>query len=196
MNVLILIKRVSQNRIRALLFKTLVRSIRQENLDKFLDLSDIDILDSRGGRNLTITKKTWHVFEETNPRQEIQGYQYKESGQVCSIVNAVTKATNLGREMPVLLVINYATRIIDSQKHYKSRFLEVHLPRQNESIASNIFFPSVKLDRGNTYLQFFWGINSNRWEVYSLKKEIAISIALQDYTRRVGCPPIIRIDNV
>ena len=329
----------------------MVRSIGPENLNEILESEDIVIFDTRGDRNTTITKKAWYVFEETNHCQEIQGHQDKEPGQVCLIVNAVIKATIPGREMSVLMVINYAiliedpaehkslvvpfemmrhgikydltprnlggkgcmlveeeclnfgwdeeklyisitkpnekdmeelecfelnsplpleTRIPipypretadgididetelpnekynrknkkklkkgrkkpkrnkkkilpadipmsewtnrlaclpedvihktlentthmylqvkaerrqDPQKHYKSRFPGLRLPRQNESVASDTFFPSVKSDRGNTCSQFFRGINSDRWEVYSLKKKIANGIALQDYEK-------------
>ena len=52
-------------------------------------------------------------FEETNHRLEIRGCQDKEPGQICPIVNAVTKATIPGKEMLVLLVINYTAPIDD-----------------------------------------------------------------------------------
>ena len=105
--------RIEKNKIRALAFQTLIRSIGSENVESPSDAEDIVIFDTGGGRNSTITKRAWHIFEETNHRQEIRGYQDEGAGQICPIVNAVTKATIPGREMPVLLVINYAALIDD-----------------------------------------------------------------------------------
>jgi hypothetical protein len=44
------------------------------------------------------------------------GYQDKGSPQICEIVNAVTKATILGRDHPVLLLMNYATMLNNDQE--------------------------------------------------------------------------------
>ena len=46
----------------------------------------------------------------------------------------------------------------DPQKHYKSRFPGLRLPRQCETVALDTFFPSAKSDRGNTCSQFFRGV--------------------------------------
>ena len=50
------------------------------------------IFDISGGRNVTITKRAWHVFEYTNHTHILMGYQDKSEGKVYPIVNTVTKA--------------------------------------------------------------------------------------------------------
>jgi hypothetical protein len=44
------------------------------------------------------------------------GYQDKGSPQICEIVNAVTKAIIMGRDCPVLLLMNYTTMLNDDQE--------------------------------------------------------------------------------
>ena len=77
--------------------------------------SDIMILDTGGGKICTVTPRAWHVIHKTNHRTEMSGYQ-SAKGQVCPIVNAITKATFHGRNEPVLLLVNYATLINDKQE--------------------------------------------------------------------------------
>ena len=84
---------------------------------------------------------------------------------------------------------------VEARDHYKSRFPALRLPRLNEKVATDTFFPSVKSNRGNTCSQFFAGTNSHRWDVYPLKTESDNDRALKDYTREVGCPNIILSDN-
>lgn len=81
------------------------------------------------------------------------------------------------------------------RRHYKSRFPGLRHPRQHEMVATDTFFPSVKSRRGNTCSQIFVGIQSNRWEVYPLKTESNNGEALQDYTRQIGVPSVLKSDN-
>eukprot|EP00957_Ditylum_brightwellii_P044034 3341609-Ditylum_brightwellii.AAC.1 len=64
------------------------------------NLEDMLVVDTGGGKNSTITKRTWHVFENTNQEQLIKGYGSSDDGRICSIVNAATKATFPGRDEP------------------------------------------------------------------------------------------------
>ena len=59
-----------------------------ESKDDEMKLNDILIFDTGGGKNRTITKQVWAVFETTNHRQEIWGYQ-----------------DNLGRKYAQLLIL-------------------------------------------------------------------------------------------
>jgi hypothetical protein len=93
-------------------FKNVVRNI--ENGEK--SQKDILIMDSGGGRNATVTSKAWHVLHRTSHKTAMSGYQDKAPPKVCPIVNAATKATILGRESPVIFIINYATLVEDSQE--------------------------------------------------------------------------------
>ena len=70
---------------------------------------DILIFDTCGGRNGTITRRVWRVFYYKNHKQILMVYQDKYEGKVYPIVDAVTKAWVQGRDLPVLLVMNYAT---------------------------------------------------------------------------------------
>jgi hypothetical protein len=77
---------------------------------------DILVIDTGGGMNATITKRAWKILHRTNHQTAMVGYQDKGSPQICEIVNAVTKATILGRDLPVLLLMNYATMLNDDQE--------------------------------------------------------------------------------
>ena len=46
----------------------------------------------------------------------MQGYQSKESPQLCAVVNATTKVTIPGREDPVIFEVNHATLIEDDNE--------------------------------------------------------------------------------
>ena len=70
---------------------------------------DILIFDIGGRRNGTTKIRSWHVFEYTNYKQRLIGYQDKNEGKVYPVVNALMKAWIQGRDLPVLLMMNYAT---------------------------------------------------------------------------------------
>ena len=76
---------------------------------------DIMILDTGGGKICTVTPRAWHVIHKTNHRTEMSGYQSKK-GQLCPIVNAMTMAKFHGRDEPVLLLVDFATLIIDKEE--------------------------------------------------------------------------------
>ena len=76
---------------------------------------DILIIDSGGGRQSTITNRAWKVTARHDFRVNIKGYQSTDSTP-CSVVNAVTKATLPGRDIPVLFVVNFATLIKDGNE--------------------------------------------------------------------------------
>eukprot|EP00957_Ditylum_brightwellii_P023218 1752261-Ditylum_brightwellii.AAC.1 len=83
----------------------------------------------------------------------------------------------------------------DPRKHYKYRFPGLRYPRQKEMVATDTFFPSIKSRIGNTCSQFFVGTASDRWDVYPLKTEIHNVSALQDYSRDVDIPSVLKSDN-
>ncbi|MGH7955292.1 MAG: hypothetical protein ACREOZ_04960, partial [Gloeomargaritales cyanobacterium] len=82
----------------------------------------------------------------------------------------------------------------DPRRHIMARAAGLRLPRQNETVYSDTYFPSITSDRGNTCSQFFVGGTSDRWETYPMKTESQNGIALQDYTRQYGCPIKIKTD--
>ena len=73
------------------------------------------VIDSGGGQTCTVTKNSWRITHTTNHRTALLGYQDKNI-QVCSIVNAVTKAYIKGKDEPVLLCVNYETLIDDEEE--------------------------------------------------------------------------------
>ena len=75
---------------------------------------DIIIIDTCGGRNGTITIIAWHVFEYTNHKQRLLVYRDKSEVKVYPIVSAVTKAWIQGRDILVLLGMNYSTLLDDT----------------------------------------------------------------------------------
>eukprot|EP00957_Ditylum_brightwellii_P100658 7672164-Ditylum_brightwellii.AAC.1 len=52
----------------------------------------------------------------------------------------------------------------DPRHHFRYRFPGLRLPRQHETVASDMFFPSVKSRWGSTCSQFFVGNISDQWE--------------------------------
>ena len=81
------------------------------------------------------------------------------------------------------------------REHYQSLCPGLHNFRQNETVASDTFFPTKVTNQGHTCSQIFVGLDSDFWATYPLKTESANGEALQDYTRTHGCPNIIRTDN-
>src|SRR4051812_26825013 len=77
---------------------------------------DILVVDIGGGMNATITKRAWKILHYTNHHTTMVGYQDKGNPQVCEVVNAVTKARIIGRDTPILLLINYATLLNDEEE--------------------------------------------------------------------------------
>ena len=60
---------------------------------------DIIIFDTGGGSNGTITRRVWHVFEYTDHKQILLGYQDKSEIKAYPIVNAAAKAWIQGRDV-------------------------------------------------------------------------------------------------
>eukprot|EP00957_Ditylum_brightwellii_P082664 6285510-Ditylum_brightwellii.AAC.1 len=55
------------------------------------EIEDILVVDTGGGRNSTMAKRLWHVFERINHQQVIKGHGSIGKGKTCFIVNATTK---------------------------------------------------------------------------------------------------------
>ena len=83
----------------------------------------------------------------------------------------------------------------EPREHYKSLCPGLRNFRQNESVASDTYFPTAVMNQGHTCSQIFVGLDSDFWVTYPLKTESSNGEALQDYTRTHGCPNIIRTDN-
>jgi hypothetical protein len=81
------------------------------------------------------------------------------------------------------------------REHYQSLCPGLRNFRQNETVASDTYFPSRTTNQGHTCSQIFVGLDSDFWVTYPLKTESSNGEALQDYTRTHGCPNIIRTDN-
>ena len=96
--------------------QTLRRGIG-ETKDEYIEQNDILIFDTGGGKNPTITRRAWTIFETTNHQQEIRGYQDTSGGKICQIVNAVTKAFIPGRDLPIILIVHYAAMIDDPDEN-------------------------------------------------------------------------------
>ena len=55
-----------------------------------------------------------HIYE--GEYTLLSGYQNKDGGMKCPIVNAITKAYIAGKPDPVILVVNYATLVDDDDE--------------------------------------------------------------------------------
>ena len=78
-------------------------------MEKEENIWDMLIFDTGGGNNSTITKKAWHIFENTNHKQYLLGYGDKGDPKECQIINAATIAFIPRKEIPITLLVNYAT---------------------------------------------------------------------------------------
>ena len=91
---------------------------RARNVNQQLnDTTDVFIMDTGGGTNCTVTKRAFYVTDITNKKSSLTGYQDKSEPKLCSIVNALTKATVKGFDHPVIFHVNYATLIDDPDEH-------------------------------------------------------------------------------
>ena len=77
---------------------------------------DILIFYTGGGRNETTTRIACHLSEYKHHKQRLLGYQDKSKRNVYHIVNAGTKAWIQGGNIPVLIVMNYATLLDDTDE--------------------------------------------------------------------------------
>ena len=78
---------------------------------------DILILDTVGGINGTTTRIELYLFEYTNHKHRLLGYQYKSEVRLYPIVKVVKKVWIQGRDLPIPLVINNATFLMIQMKH-------------------------------------------------------------------------------
>ena len=57
------------------------------------------------------------MFEYTNHKQELHGYQDNSDVKIYLIVNTVKKTLIKDRDLPVMLIMNYAELIDDNEKN-------------------------------------------------------------------------------
>ena len=86
-----------------------------ENMDN-QEENDVLVFDTGSRQNGTITERAWHVFKYTNHQQDLHGYQDNSKVKLYHIVNAVIKAWIKDNNIPVFLVMKYATLIDDMEK--------------------------------------------------------------------------------
>ena len=61
------------------------------------------------GSNGNITRRVWHVFGYTNHKHQLLVYQDKSKGKIYLLVNVVTKLWIQKRDPPIILLMNYAS---------------------------------------------------------------------------------------
>ena len=88
-----------------------------------------------------------------------------------------------------------AENCMSGRRHYKSRFGFLKENRTNDDFASGTFFPTIKLNTGDTCSQLFMGNNTDCMKVFPMKQESHSFKALQDFARNVGIPRLIKTDN-
>ena len=59
----------------------------------------------------------------------------------------------------------------NDKQHFKKSFKGPGINRQNEQVATDFVYNSVKTAQGHKGGQFFPGITSKRWAYYPLEKE-------------------------
>ena len=106
----------------------------------------------------------------------------------------VVKRTVLDATTQLYMEVENENRT-EPREHYQSLCPGLRNFRQNETVATDTFFPTKVTNQGHTCSQIFVGLDSDFWATYPLKTESANVEALQDYTRTHGCPNIIRTDN-
>ena len=88
----------------------------QEQYRDMEEEGDILIFYTGCGRNGTTIRIAWYLSEYKNNKQRILGYSDKIERNVYPIVNAGKKAWIQGGNIPVLLVMNYATLLDDTDE--------------------------------------------------------------------------------
>ena len=88
----------------------------QEQYRDMEDEGDILIFDTGVGRNGITIRIAWHLSENKIHKQRLLGYQDKSKRNVYPIVNTGAKAWIQGGNIPVLLVMNYATLLDDTDE--------------------------------------------------------------------------------
>jgi len=69
---------------------------------------------------------------------------------------------------------------------YKGCFRGLRLPRLNEGVATDTFFPLVCTAHGHKCSKMFTGMFLNRWHAHGMKKESHNGITLQNFSRIEG----------
>ena len=122
-----------------------------------LEQGYILIFDTGGGRSGTITRRSWYVFEYKNHKLIILVYHDKIEVKVYPIVNSVDKAWIQGRDLPVLLVMNYATLLDDPDE---TESLAVPFQTTKHGATVDMTTRNLGGDRGlqvdEEYLPFWW----------------------------------------
>ncbi|MGH7954493.1 MAG: hypothetical protein ACREOZ_00880 [Gloeomargaritales cyanobacterium] len=75
------------------------------------------IVDTGGGLYSTVTNKAWKILEFTNKMSEVSCYIPGIKTMQCPTVNAATVARIPNRDEDVILLLNYATYIDDSNQN-------------------------------------------------------------------------------
>ena len=81
-----------------------------------------------------------------------------------------------------------------AKQHFEKKIKGLWINQQNEQVATDFVYNSVKTSQGHKGGQFFTGVQSKRWAYYPLKKESQNSEALQDYIRYHGAPKTLVSD--
>eukprot|EP00957_Ditylum_brightwellii_P040904 3097006-Ditylum_brightwellii.AAC.1 len=89
--------------------KTRQIRMKPETMRRGSNIEDVAVFNTGGGRNSTATKRAWHIFETMNHTQTIRGYGNEGERKTCQIINAATEAYTPGREMPITVLLYYAT---------------------------------------------------------------------------------------
>jgi hypothetical protein len=114
--------------------------------------------------------------------------------QLAMLPENVVKGTVLDAATQLYMTVENENRI-EPREHCKSLYPGLRNFQQNETVASNTYFPSVVTNQGHTCSKSFVGLDSDFWATHPLKSESSNGKALQHHTRTHGCPNILRTDN-
>ena len=91
----------------------------QKSQEQYRDVEeegDILIFDTGGERTESTIIIAWHLYEYKIHKQRLLVYQDKSKRNVYPIFNAGAKAWIRGRDILILLVMNYATLLYDTDE--------------------------------------------------------------------------------
>eukprot|EP00957_Ditylum_brightwellii_P028330 2139672-Ditylum_brightwellii.AAC.1 len=146
---------------------------KDRDVDKGSDKGkDIVVFDTGGGRNSMIRARAWHIFERMNHHQEIHGYENDDGGKVYRIVNAATKAYIPGRDMPIHLVLYYATLNEDWQEN-ESLIVPFEMMKHgiHVDLMPQCFRGKDAIEVDEEHLPFEWDNEKLFWKISKQTKE-------------------------
>ena len=141
-----------------------------------------------------------HGHDAANPIREVAAMAVETAIRQTDVESLISKFCYRPRRVVEQTLANTTALAKNTfrqpfRNHLKSRFPQLNVRRQRETVASDTFFASEPAIGGYTCAQLFVGLESHAVEIYLMRAEREGPIALQDFIRQIGAPRTLRTDN-